>query len=269
MKLKILSTTLALGLLGAGLSLSANITINSGAFDFTVFYNPEGQDFSDKGNTDAAWFFVARAKGTTVGDKNGTPLTTTGGNFSWSGTGGSTADYTYTSLTVAVNNPQVRTFGGIDYFITPASGTSYTLLDNSSEVDVGIRTRLLDSGFADVLFTLDMAASTFNGSPLSLGLADLLVFRDTPGGAVLVDTADEVFSWVNVLSGHTHYNFGFSEVGNYSLTFNTQGRDSNGDPLGIAGSGTIDFGVIPEPHTYGLLLGLAALGFVWRRRMTR
>lgn len=264
---KLLTTSLALGLMGSGFSSSANVVINSGQFDWTVFYNPAGQDYSGSGNTDEAWFFTARAKGTTVGNQNGTPLNTTDGDFSWSGTGGSSADYTFSSLTVEVNDPQIRTRGGIDYFITPASGTSYVLNDNPSEVDVGIRTRLADSGFEDVLFTFDAAGSTFNGNPFNTSLAEILIFRDAPFGAVLVETADSKTSWEDVISEHTHYNFGFSEQGDYSLRFTVQGRDALLNPVGAAGSGTIDFSVVPEPQAFALLFGLAALGFAVSRRM--
>lgn len=262
------------GLLCAVMPLWGTVTINSGSFDFTVFYNPEGQNFAGQG-TDAEWFFVARAKGSTDGDKDGTPLTTTGGNFSWSGDGGSSADYTYDVLDVRVDNPISIARGGVDYWITPASGTNYTRTPNPpnpsnlNEVDTGIRTRLNDSGFTDVQFTFDTVNSLFNGVSFADAGVDFLLFRDEPLGPVLVETAESELSWINVLSGHTHYNFGFSEQGEYSLVFNVQGRDGSGNPVGIPGSGTMNFNVIPEPQTYALFFGLAVLGWAFVRKMRR
>jgi len=277
MKTKALLSILTSCLLGATSTLWSTITIDSGAFDWTVFYNPQGSDFSDKGNDDAEWFFVARAKGTTIGNKNGVPLTTTGGNFTWSGSGGSTADYTYDILDVRVDDPISISRGGVDYWITPASGTSYTLSNNPTEVDTGIRTRLNDSGFTSIQFIFDTVASTLDGVSFADTGADFLLFRDELDGAVLVDTDNGIFSWTYPppdvpepeLTSHTHYNFGFSQGGNYSLVFNVQGFDSDDNPMGIAGSGTINYNVVPEPQTYALFFGLVVLGWAFIRRIRR
>jgi surface-anchored protein len=68
---------------------------------------------------------------------------------------------------------------------------------------------------------------------------------------------------------HLHYNWAFSEEGDYFLTLEATGVLEDGGGL-VSGSGTFHFRVVPEPSTFALtVLGLGGLGlvsFVRRRR---
>jgi surface-anchored protein len=87
---------------------------------------------------------------------------------------------------------------------------------------------------------------------------------DGLGGAnIFLDSADTSKSFFELLAGsHTHYNWGFTELGTYQLEFGISGTHVE-DGL-QSGSGTYTF-LVPEPST-ALLGALASIGLLRRRR---
>lgn len=70
------------------------------------------------------------------------------------------------------------------------------------------------------------------------------------------------------LGEHSHLNMGFSELGTWTVEF-VASAERVSDSATITGSGTYTFQVIPEPSTYGLMFGAAALMIaIVRRRMS-
>jgi len=69
--------------------------------------------------------------------------------------------------------------------------------------------------------------------------------------------------------GHGHFNWAFTEIGMYEVTFSVTAELANGDMV-TSGPATYFFGVetVPEPATGSLLL-LAGLGLLHRRRQAK
>ena len=131
----------------------------------------------------------------------------------------------------------------------------------------------------------DESDATNNGTPfLGVGLEELnasdwgngvvrLAFRfvSGPGSVVIWQdgvTPDIFFasdgdSRVLAAGSHTHFNWGFSALGNYELEFTISGNHED-DGIQRA-SGIYSFAVVPEPST-ALLGALGALGLLRRRR---
>lgn len=70
---------------------------------------------------------------------------------------------------------------------------------------------------------------------------------------------------------HAHYNWTFSEPGDYTLTIQASGTLVAGLGGGLTSSDSFDvnFTVVPEPGAYALAFGALALGGIWMRRRSR
>lgn len=248
-KTTILGSALLLAISFSPAAFSQTINFTAGQADWTFYYDWHTEQFD----------VVFQSKGNTTA----TGLTNSYGNPAFPGqVGGSDNNYLYDTLNVVAGATQAAVINSTTYYFTPASGTAYT--DSTNTPDVGIRTRFRDGpDSADNLFdtftlTLNWAAST---KPAG---AEFVLAR--LGDSVQIETAANDFSFNPAVWGHLHYNFGFSQPGDYTLVFDMLG--SGGDFGPAFGSTEINFSVVPEPHTYAMILGLLAAGVlvVYRRR---
>ncbi|HMO50280.1 MAG TPA: PEP-CTERM sorting domain-containing protein [Kiritimatiellia bacterium] len=246
----------------------ADIIFTGGGADVTWYYQSQAD----------AWFTVFRNKGTTVA----TGLDSAFPAFT--GIVGHGDDWNFNSaLRIQVDTSASITSGGTDFFITSASGSP--LLSDGSTPDLGIRTRLrenevalgIGSGtasnqFASFRLTLNLANSTFNGTPLNqagspfVGLFDWDAFN-TP--VDLLNSATPLLSADFGNFTHIHRNWGFSEYGNYSLAFEVQGVGGAYGDTASVGASVINFEVVPEPSTLAFLLVGFGLGGIARARRLR
>ncbi len=249
LKRSILSGALLLALSTAQVVFAQTINFSAGQADWTFFYDWNTEEFDvvfrDKGNTTA------------------TGMTSPYGNPAFAGqVGGSSDDYNYSTLNVIAGTTQANVINSTTYYFTPASGTSYS--DSFATPDVGLRTRFrdgpdaVDNLFDSFTLTLNWAAST---KPVG---AEFVLAR--LGHGVFIETAADDFAFDPGVWGHLHYNFGFSQPGEYTLVFDLLG--SGGDFGPATGTTEINFSVVPEPQTYAAVLGLIAIGvlFIHRRR---
>lgn len=250
MKKIILPIALAGSVLSAPVFLhSQNILHTAGAADWTFFYD-SGTDVFD---------VVFRSKGNTVatGLTNQSTVDRPG-----AASGPTQFDWNFDTLTVRLSAPPFVAAGTNSYYVSPAAGQTYITPD---EPDLGIRTRFGGTfpagGFA---LTLDAGNSTMPAG------AEVALFQFDEFGAPLfqIETATGNFTSTWDPQGHTHWHWGFSQAGDYSLTFNMQGTlTDTGLPTGM-GSTVLNFEVVPEPSTVALITGLVVLGgaFYLRRR---
>ncbi len=246
------------GLFIAVPAANASITVTGGSADLNFYYESAEQ----------RWDVVLRGKGSTVASGLDNPYA------GFDGIVGLGTDFEFDTIQINVTSPAIRTVNGIDYLLTPASGSGFHA--TGSDPDLGIRTRLrenFDPGnepnvdqFDSMRLTLDWAASSVPAG------AEFIMLRFDPEGdplTPLYDTANSDFShdWDNW--GHTHWHWGFSEEGDYSLVFDVQGIGGEyGDTPVTSGVTTVNFTVVPEPGAALLSVSaLAALAF--RRRRIR
>ncbi len=235
-------------------SQAATIDFTADQADLTFFYN-SGND---------TWDTVFRSKGNTVATGLTDPYTGPPG-----GVGGSAGDYNFTTLNVALTSGVTEVVNSIQYYISPASGSDYTA---SNQPDLGIRTRLreldgLDTidQFAEFGFRMTLTAASaaaLNGDFILFkpdGLGDFEVLYSTAANNLQHDWA----SW-----GHTHWNWGFSEPGSHTLTFEFQGLGGEYGPSSI-GSVDLNFTVVPEPSQAVWIAGLLAIGIAIALRRVR
>ncbi|MFQ3240640.1 MAG: hypothetical protein ACI9A1_000886 [Lentimonas sp.] len=104
------------------------------------------------------------------------------------------------------------------------------------------------------------------------GSGDFSLWQSTGIGGLdfYFSTADESLSMngnntlIAAAGGHDHYNFGFSETGVWAVELTVSGDHTT---LGaLSDTQTFEFSVVPEPSSAALLFGLAATGFIVRRR---
>jgi hypothetical protein len=250
------------GLMFASASARATLTFTGGLGDLTFYY----ESAADR------WDIVFQNK---------TSTQATGNTTAYSGftgiVGGSASNVTFNALQINVSSAPLATVNSNGYFITPANGTSYqnqTTPTLINQPDLGIRTRLredqvaLESGtdiqanqFTSMRLTLDWANSTRPAG------GEFIMFKynsTLEQNEILYETVDGnlIHDWGNY--GHTHWHFGFSEIGDYSLVFNVEGVGGTyGDTSGTS-QVTLNFNVIPEPST--ALLGMFAVGALGLRR---
>ena len=231
-----------------------SIAFSEGGADLTFFYN----------STADSWDTVLRAKGNTVATGLDSPYGTPPG-----GVGGSADDFTFTELTVQLTASPLIEVNGTGYFVTPAAGTGYSI---PSLPDLGFRARLReeDNGtavpqFDNLRVTLDTAASSMPAG------ADFILFRPgdplegEPANVIVYETATGELAHDWPAWGHTHWHWGFSEQGDYSLVFDFHGIGGLHGPS-ASDSVTVNFSVIPEPRAFAAAFGLIALGLVYFRR---
>lgn len=165
----------------------------------------------------------------------------------------SESEYEPGDLIVVVPELSVTTLGAINYYWLPqtemdasANGTPF----------LGIGIEELSPG--------DWIGGTVSLKLVSIsGPGDFKLWQDDGfGGAnVFFDSAGDSFTLT--AGSHTHYNWGFTEVGAYELEFEISGNHID-DGLQSA-SGSYTFHVIPEPSS-ALLGAFAWLLLVRRKR---
>jgi len=234
---------------------SQDIVFSGGSGDITWFYN----------STNDSWDTVFREKGSTIATGLTNPYGTPPGGV---GTAtGSDTDFRFDTLTTLITAPQIRTFNGTTFY---TAGTS-----TPGTPDLGVRTRLreLDANDNSVpqfgtpdsevgfLLTLDWANST---KPTD---AEFVLYRTVAGvDQVRYNTANGDLSSEWPSWGHSHWIWGFSQLGDYNLVFNFQGLGGTYGPSG-EGSVNLAFSVVPEPSSLLLMAG-AGMILVGRRRRT-
>lgn len=281
---------LAAVVIGAGSAAQAqDIVFTEGSGD--IFFLYESQN-----GPDGTWHTVFRAKGTTGEPTNtgATGLTTPFAGFPGTAAGavvipaqaGDTGDYTFSTLTTVLDTPHVLNHGGVDFFLSRAGGNNPSPLTPATPAttDLGIRYRLREdevalgigsetaaNQFDSFTLTLNLASSTFNGTPLNtVGSPHVALLNwDTFNNPVdMINTnANELTADFGGNWGHVHRNWGFSEYGDYSLSFNFEGVGGKYGDDAPVGSVQMGFQVIPEPSTALLaIVGIAVGGLVRRRR---
>ena len=247
------------GLMLAATSAHATITFTGDQGDLTFFY----ESAADR------WDIVFRDKGTTQASGLNNPYPGFTGIV-----GADSGDNTFSTLRVNISSAPLQMVNGIGYLVSPANGSSIHS-DSSTNPDLGMRFRLRENEvvlgdpagsttanqFDNVRLTLDWANSTRPAG------AEFAMFGwDAFGGlaSVLYETADGDFShdWGNW--GHTHWHFGFSEVGDYSLVFDVEGIGGTYGGSASTSQVVLNFTVVPEPST--ALLGMFAMGALGLRR---
>ena len=264
----ILGALLLVGGLTTAPVSAQSIVLNSGSGDIFFLYNSSAD----------VWNTVFRVKSSTDASGLTTPFNTTSDPATWAGilgnsvpaSAGASGDHLFDSLTVNLNLSETLTVGDTDFYFADANGQ---FTNSTPTADLGIRIRLREDEvamgtgtntaldqFDNFTFTVNMTASTFNGDPLENTSAHVsLLERDAFGEPVaLFNTAeDELTGTLNSVWTHQHRNWGFSEYGQYSLVLDVEGV---GGEYGNSGTQTtLNFDVIPEPSTLGLLL--LGLGF--------
>ncbi|MCC5805471.1 MAG: hypothetical protein JJU00_03995 [Opitutales bacterium] len=231
-----------------------SIAFSEGAADITFFYS----------SANNSWDVVFREKGNTVATGLTTPYGTPPG-----GVGGSTGDHNFTELNVLVSDAPAISVNGISYFVTPAADTTY---NTDTQPDLGFRTRLKEVDNGNEVDQFDNLRATLNPTESTMPTdAEFILFRagnpleGEPETIILYETnaGDLVHDWP--AWGHTHWHWGFSEQGEYSLLFDFQGIGGLHGPSSTD-SVRVNFSVIPEPGTFAAAFGLVALGIVFFRR---
>lgn len=239
--LKFLAAVIAaLGLSGGAWGQAIDYT--GGRADLTFYY----EDSSD------SWDVVFRSSSPHV-----TGLTSQANQDRF---GSAATDFQFDTLQVRMQQPEQVALNGREYWVSPI----LSLNPDSPDPDLGFRTRLRNSEgedqFTSVALSLNLANSSMpEGAQFALfapgSLGEILIRFETAEG---ITTADwEVW-------GHSHWHWGFSELGDYSLAFDIQGEFADGS-FSSMGSTLVGFQVIPEPATYALL-GLGCVGLLWVRR---
>ncbi len=248
----------ALAIMPASIN-AQNIIFNSGGADLTFFY-----DSSDEGSFDV----VFRNKGNTNADGLTNPYPGPPGGV------GAGDDYQYDSLLVQTSGLPSRELNGVNYFVTPAdgAGAGFELEDFPDQPDFGVRTRFRELDNGDVIDQFESFTLTLNwdasDKPAGAEFAMWNFTGDAGQLEVLYETLASDFSHDWPAWGHTHWHWGFTEVGDYTLAFDFAGNLPGGGQTDF-GATSVDFVVVPEPRTVGLLAGLGAFGLVYLRRLRR
>ena len=258
-RFKTMFSALMGGLFLAAGSASATIIFTGGQGDLTFFYE----------SAEDRWDIVFRDKGATQASGLNNPYSGFTGIV-----GADSGDNNFSTLRVNISSAPVQIVNGIGYLVSPANGSSI-YSDSSTNPDLGMRFRLRENEvalgnpegsttanqFDNVRLTLDWTNST-----RPAGAEFALFGWDAFGSpaSVLYETADGNFShdWGNW--GHTHWHFGFSEVGDYSLVFDVEGIGGTYGASAGSSQVVLNFNVVPEPST--ALLGMFAMGALGLRR---
>jgi len=259
-----------------GQATYAALAFTGGAADLTFFY----ESAADR------WDVVFRRTASTVGTGFDSPYT------GFTGIVGLGDDFNFNnSLTTRFTTDRFVTVGSTNYAVARASGSPFNLpsqFANNVSPDLGIRARLRENQvalgignntaanqFASLGLTLDLAASTFNGSSLSDAgspFVSLLGWDPITGApSAMIDSASGQLTANFGNYAHIHRNWGFSRSGEYVLNFNVNGVGGTyGDTAGTGNfSMAFEVAAVPEPSTvcvFAAVFGLAGMGLRRGRR---
>ncbi len=261
MRLKTALTVLSVfgGFVLVPVSASAqNIVFTGGSADLTFFFESQAGDNGE-------WHVVMREKASTVASGYDSNADAFPGFFGQTGGGD---DINMDSLEVVLNTTTQQTVNGNDYWISSATGSG---IFGSGTADFGIRIRLREDFGGGIVEQFDTFNITLNSVTSASG-GDFVLFGwdefDTSQVAdVRYETAasDMTNDWG--INGHTHWHYGFTELDTYTLNFTGTGVGGLYGETAPTVDFAVDFTVVPEPATYGVLLGVAVLGGVlWMRR---
>ncbi|MCC5829382.1 MAG: PEP-CTERM sorting domain-containing protein [Phycisphaeraceae bacterium] len=245
-KFSVAAIAAALPLAAGASALGQDIVHSAGGADITWFYDSEL----------GSWDVVFRAKGTTVATGLTNPYPGPPG-----GVGGSSSDYVFDTLTIDVAAPGTDTLNSIFYYTAGPSGF---------DPDPGIRTRLreldADQNEVDQFDTLRIEID-WDNSIKPIGSEFALWNRDDFGNPdqVLYETADGQLSHDWPAWGHSHWVWGFSQPGDYTLKLDFVGIN-DGEVASSPGSVLVNFSIVPEPATAMLLLAAGSVVTLRRRR---
>ncbi len=150
-----------------------------------------------------------------------------------------------------------------EFSVTTVGPTSYFWLPETEQVAASNGTPFLGIGLEE-LNAGDWMGGTVSLKLLSItGPGDFLLWQDDGfGGAnVFFDSVGDSFTLT--AGSHTHYNWGFTEIGTYGLEFEIFGDHLVDGPQ--SASAVYTFQVIPEPSS-AVLGAMASLALLRRRR---
>ncbi|MEM0966977.1 MAG: choice-of-anchor M domain-containing protein [Verrucomicrobiota bacterium] len=149
-------------------------------------------------------------------------------------------------------------------FLGVNSGETFWVFPQTEDPSVpyiGIGTEELDPSDWDGNLTLTLigfsgpgAFSLYSVDGIGVPTALMATSDGIDSGDVLSIAADS----------HEHFNWGFSALGDYELTFQAEGTLSGGGT--VTGSETFGFTVVPEPSSFGFILAAAGLLCAFSRR---
>ena len=160
--------------------------------------------------------------------------------------------------TIVIANGSTTLFESNTYFWLPSDETDAA---NNGVPFVGIGMEGLAAADWNGNLTLTLTSVSFTGT----GTGRFLLWTDSPVEILHFDSTDlaNFDSLIVAPDTHTHYNWGFSDVGTYEITVGISG-DHITDGI-QTGSATYTFQVVPEPST-ALLGALGAIALLRRRR---
>jgi surface-anchored protein len=145
---------------------------------------------------------------------------------------------------------------GVGHFVLPQSATQ---ADALGSIFAGIGTEELLPADWSTAITITLTGMT---GPGEFALAQVLLGTPT----FFMSTADGISpadSYSQGADDHQHFNWYFTEPGDYTLSFDFTGTHAVDGP--VDASATYNFSVVPEPST-ALLGALGALALLRRRR---
>jgi surface-anchored protein len=230
--------------------VGSSLLLNSaGANMWTAGHGDLGVEYKGAGELEPHWH---------LGEDNET-VVIDGVSQSFGPTG---TEFEAGDLTAQTNKTEVRQVGAAWDFTGAAAGDTYYVFPQTDDPAVpylGFGTEELDP--ADWSTDITLTLTGFSGpGDFSLytvdGFGAPTEFISTNGGITgsVSQAADE----------HTHYNWAFSALGTYSLTFQADGTHAVDGAA--TGAETFTFSVVPEPSSAGLLLGVTGLVFAFIRR---
>lgn len=164
------------------------------------------------------------------------------------------SEYEPDELIVVVPYNSTITVSSTNYYWLPETETAAA---NNGAPFLGVGLEELDP--------LDWVGGTVTLTLLSIsGPGDFLLWQDggLGGPDVFLDSANNTLSFDLAAGTHTHFNWGFTELGFYNLEFQISGEHLTDGPQ--SGAATYTF-MVPEPTT-ALLGAFGAIGLLRRRR---